>query len=584
MSAWVLAGIVLTGAWTQLDEIGWIAAVPLAIVYGLDRAARVVPPAARGRPPGRQAGTGHQEAAPVIAAAILCGLHIAHVLLTAREEFAFGGDEGYHLSATRAFALYYLRAAPLLALAVAVFAVGRWRQWPFAATAAMAALIASSFLLPASALFGRYPTGFYHLSAPFNVAFDVAGIPYPSTANHLVNVLSLPAWLFVLRPLVIGRHPDWQVLPIALLVYFQAPSFVYVGSALLEPWAFVFLLLALEALVALPPDDRWFAVLLASVATFFKETAVLLLPTIWLLACVNWNGFRPSLRPHALTAGIAAVTPFAVYFAVRIEAEVLRTVAVAAAGDVWTPERIARWFSNVRAQLGLPAVAAVAPTFFVALRHPLWALTAVLLAVFFFVDALSIPYTGYGRFLAYSLLALCGALFAVAYRANRRHLVAAAMAIAVLQVVPVSRTLALDFRPDYERNSLEWNRGPIRLPIRTLIERLPSAPGGAPRAIRVVTSPTDLTSLHVAYPDLANQYELRRAEGSASECACRDNNEAVLGVFEWPAHLGDTNEARSLFEDFGAACVRQIEATCRAIELERDRRGAAVGAIGVGVR
>ncbi len=580
MSAWVLAGVILTGAWTQLDEIGWLAALPLTTLLALDWHQH-------NRPfvfPRHQApGTRHEQA-PVIAAVILCALHLGHVLITAREEFAFGGDEGYHLSATRAFALYYLQAAPLLLLPIAVFAIARWRRWPYAATAGMAALLASSVLLPANALFGRYPAGFYHLSAPLNVAFEFLSVPHPSTANHLVNVMSLPAWLFVLRPLVIGRWPDWHVLPIALLIYFQAPSFVYVGSALLEPWAFVFLLLALEALVAFPQDDRWVAVLLASVATFFKETAVLLLPTIWLLACVRWEGLRPSLRQHALAAGIASVTPFIVYYAVRIEADVQRTVAVAAAAEVWTTARMAEWLTNVRAQIGLPAMAAVTLTGVAALRHFLWALTATALAVFFFADALSIPYTGYGRFLAYSLLALCGALFAITYRiTDRRALIGITVVIAALQIVPVSQVLALDFRPDYERNSLEWNRGPIRLPIRTLIDRLPATPEGTPRAIRLV-SPTDLSSLEVAYPDLADRFEFRRADAAASECLCRDHTEAVLGVFEWPAHLGDTPQARAMFESAGAACVKQIEASCRAFEVERDRQGAAVGAVGVGIR
>jgi hypothetical protein len=584
MSGWVLAGVILSGAWTQLDEIGWAAVVPLAIVIALDFRHRKLP---AWSPWHEARGTSHRGAAagPMVAATILCALHLGHVLVTAREEFAFGGDEGYHLSATRAFALYYVRAAPFLALSLAVFAIARWKRFPYAASAAMAALLASSFLLPASELFGRYPTGFYHLSAPLNAAFDIAGIPYPATANHLVNVLSLPAWLFVLRPLVVGRLPDWQVLPIALLIYFQAPSFVYVGSALLEPWAFVFLLLALEALAAFPPDDRWRAVLLASAATFFKETAVLLLPAIWLVACVRWDGARPSLREHAITVGVVALTPFAVYYAVRMDAEVHRGVAVAAAEQVWQPARLAQWLTTVRAQLGLPAMIAVATIFVAALRHFVWVLTAVAVALFFYVDALSIPYTGYGRFLAYSLLAVCGALFAITYRiTNRRALAALSFGIAALQALPVSQVLALDFRPDYERNSLEWNRGSIRLPIRTLIERVPAAPGGGPRAIRVVASPTDLTSLQVAYPDLADQYELRRGPGAASECVCRDNAEAVLGVFEWPAHLGDSAEARANFESFGSACLKQIETTCLAYEAERDRRGAVVGVIGAGVR
>jgi hypothetical protein len=587
MSIWVVAGVILTGAWTQLDEIGWPAAVALAVVVALDRLAGD----ARVHFPWHEArGARHPRAAAgaVVAAGLLSLLHLAHVLITAREEFGFGGDEGYHLSATRAFVLYYVRAAPFLAVALAVFAVARWKRWRYAASAAMAVLLVSSALLPANVMFGRYPAGFYHLAAPLNVAFELAGVPFPFTANHIMNALSVPAWLFLLRPAVIGRWPDWQALPVALLLYFQAPAFTYVGSTLIEPWSIVFLLLALEVLVAFPEDDRWIAVLLASVATCFKETAIFLLPTIWVLACVRWEGYRPSLRRHALAAGVAAVTPFTVYYLVRLDAQIHRTVAVATAAEVWRPERVVEWFTNVRAALGLTAVAAVALLFVVTIRHLMWALTALGLTVFFFVDVLGIPWTGYSRYLAFALVALSGAAFATAYRlTDRRQLIAIAVSMAALQAWPVARAFALDFGPDYERNSLEWNGSLIRLPIRTLIERLPAVPGGGgPSSIRVVTFGTELTSLHVAYPDLANQYELRRGDAAASpsSCACRDRSEAVLAAFEWPAHFGDTAAARSAFEALAPACVKQAEATCGAVEVERDRRGAAVGVIGVGVR
>jgi hypothetical protein len=582
MSIWVVAGVVLTGAWTQLDEIGRL--MPLAlllIVFALDRYQDDPVPLARRWPGGRV------TSAPIIAAALLSALHLAHVLLTAREEFGFGGDEGYHLSATRAFVLYYLRAAPFLAVALAVFAAARWKRWRYAASAALAVLLVSSVFLPANVMFGRYPAGFYHLAAPLNVAFDLARVPYPFTANHIMNALSVPAWLFLLRPLVIGRWPDWQVLPAALLLYFQAPAFTYVASTLIEPWSIVFLLLALEVLVAFPENDRWAAVLLASVATCFKETAIFLLPTIWLLACIKWEGYRPSLGRGALAVGIAAVTPFAVYYLVRLDAEIHRTVSVATAAEVWRPARLVEWFTNVRAALGITAVVAVTLLFVGTMRHLLWALTALGLTVFFFVDVLGIPWTGYSRYLAFSLVALAGAVFATTYRmTDRRVLIAIAATMAALQAVPVTRALALDFRPDYERNSLEWNRSLVRLPIRTLLEKLPAFAGGTPARVRVITFGTELTSLQVAYPDLANRYELQRGDLNASptECACRDHAEAVLAAFEWPAHFGDTAEARSAFEQLGASCVQQVEATCRAHQVERDRRGAAVGVIGAGAR
>ena len=576
----MLAGVILTGAWTQLDEIGWAAALPLAVVLALERYQR------------DRAAITHRHSAfsvtpPLLAAAALCALHVGHALLTAREEFGFGGDEGYHLSATRAFALYYLRAAPLLALSLGVYAIARWQRWRYAASAAMIALLASSFYLPESALFGRYPAGFYHLATPLSVAFEVARIPYPFTASHMMNTLSVPAWLFVLRPIVIGRWPDWQVLPVALLLYFQAPAFTYVASTLIEPWSIVFLLLAIEVLAAFPEDDRWVAVLLASVATCFKETAIFLLPTIWVLACIRWQGYRPSLRRHAIAVGVAAVTPFVVYYLVRLDAQIHRIVAVATSAEVWRPARIVEWFANVRAALGLSAMVAVALLFVSTMRQAAWALTTVALTLFFFVDAMGLPWTGYSRYLAFSLIALAGALLATTYHIkNRRVLIAIAAVMVALQAVPVARILALDFRADYERNSLEWTHSLIRLPVRTLIGRLPAFPGGTPARVRVIAFGIELISLQVVYPDLANRYDLQRGDvkASLSDCACRDNAEAVLAAFEWPAHFGDIPATRSAFEQLGKACVTRIQATCRVHEVERDRHGTPVGIIAVGVR
>lgn len=580
MSTWVLAGVILTGAWTQLDHIGWAGWLPLVVTLILDRGRSTR--AAVSRPT-----LSPVAVAPMIASALLCVVVLAHVALTAREEFGFGGDEGYHLSATRAFVLYYLRAGPILAAVLAVFGAWRWRAWPYAASVAMAGLIAGSYFLPESALFGRYPTAFYLLAAPLNVAVDVARIPYPFTAGHVMNALSVPAWLFVLRPLVIRRWPDWRVLPVALLLYFQAPALLYIGSTLIEPWSLVFLLLAVEALVALPPDDRWVAVMLASIATWFKETAILLVPTVWLLACVQWKGVRPSLRPNAVATAVAAVTPFVMYYVVRLDAQIHRTVTVASAAEVWRAARITEWFTNVRAALGTTATIGVALVFVATLRHVAWAFTTIALVMFFFVDALGVPYTGYSRYQAFTLVALSGGVFAVMYgTTNSRVPIAFAVLLAALQIIPVTRTLALNFRPDYERNSLEWNGSLVRMPIRKLIERLPALPVETPGSVRVVTFATDLISLGVVYPDLADRYELRPDSYAASyeSCTCRHNSEAVLAVFEWPAHFGDTPEQRAAFRQQGSSCLRQIEATCRAVDVERDPAGAPVGVLGGGVR
>ena len=590
-----MAGIILNGAWTQLDAIGWPMWLLPGLTFALDAERfRLTTPFARR--PGRP-----DAAMPVLVALVLCGLHLFHVALTAREEFGFGGDEGYHLSATRAFALYFMKAGPYLAGVLVVYALARYWAPRFAASIATLGLIGSSALLPEEALFGRYPTAFYLLSTPLNVAFDVARIPYPFTANHVVNVVSVPTWLFVLRPIVIGRWPDWRVLPVALLVYFQGPSIVYAGSGLLEPWAFVFVLLAMEAAVALEVDRRWIAVLLAATATVFKDTAILFVPPIWLLTMVEWRGWRPVLRPHAIAAGVAAVAPFAVYYAARRGLHIARGYEVAGAAGVWTASRASEWLAKVRYQLGLGGsisvalVAAGCLLSFLADRRLarqqfVWAIAAIALVIFFAADVASIPYTGYGRFLAYPLLAVCGSLFVIAHWLpdhRRVVLMTATLAIAGLQLGATAAIAALDFQPDYERNSLEWHQGLVRFPIRSLARQIPDLPHGAGISkLRVITFEIDPISLRVAYPDLAAKYELHgdMQPAGAPDCACRSGAEAVIAGFEWPAHFANTPEGRNRYEQQQSRCVAQVQATCAAVALERRPDGAVVGALGAGIR
>jgi hypothetical protein len=337
------------------------------------------------------------------------------------------------------------------------------------------------------------------------------------------------------------------------------------------------------------------AVLLAGIATFFKDTAILFVPPIWFLAMVEWQEWQPTLRRHAIAVGVAAVSPFLVYFAVRRGLHIVRGYEVAASAGVWTIARASQWVANAQYQLGLGgsiavgAVAAWCAVGWVADRrsirtHLTWSLTAIALVIFFAADVASIPFTGYGRFLAYPLLAICGALLLTTHAlANRRMLIGLSAAIALLQAVPTARVFALDLKPDYERNSLEWAQGLVRFPIRSLADRLPGFPGGPVRRVRVIAFGIDLISLRVAYPDLARQYDLAgdMQPPSAPDCGCTSPIDGVLAGFEWPAHFTDTPEGHERYQAQQSACVAQIRATCAATAFEQRPTGEIVGAVGV---
>lgn len=610
MSAYLFAGVVVTGAWTHLDEIGWPAWLLLAFAFAFDHWRSVFTAAASERrmlPADRT----HLFPGRPTWRAVLIGVVISmpvliHVGLTLREEFGFGGDEGYHLSATRTFALYFRRAGPLLAAIVAaLWIVSRFHR-RYLLTLSMAALFAASHWLDPQLIFGRYPAGFYLISTPLNVAFEVIGFPYPFAANHVVNALSVPVWLFVLRPIILRRWPDASVLPVALLVFFQPLALVYAGGGMLEPWAVVFLLLAIEGVLVLPAADKWIAVLLAGTATFFKETAILLVPAVWLLAMGPASFLRvskPVLRRGAIALGAVAVAPFVIYIFVRRHFAIEREFIVADPATVWAPSRAFEWIANVQYQLGtggLIVVGALAAWTAIGLwfwrrdpqrwrHHAAWTATTVALILFFYIDTASLQYTGYGRFLAYPLLALAGILFIAADRlavANRRALVVIAAAIFALQLAPTVRMLALDLRPDYGRNAVEWSRSLIRLPIRALARQMPLQPTGSDiRRIRIIAFAIDLISTRVAYPDLADRYEMVLEDQIAAspDCRCRDRAEAVLAGFELAANFDRKRPAGGL-ADGEAACVQQARATCLATVIERHDDGRIVGVLGTGVR
>jgi hypothetical protein len=420
----------------------------------------------------------------------------------------------------------------------------------------------------------------------------------------MVNTLSVPAWLFVLRPIVVRRWPDLPALVAGSILFFQPTVITHFGSGGIEPWSVVLLLVAFEAAFELPPADRWIAVLVAGCASWVKEPAILLLPVVWTMAMVGWQGGHPRLRPGAIPLVIAAGTPFIMYYFVRHTRAVHRVYEMAPLADIMSSSRAVEWIENVRVQVGgtglilLGALAAFAVVGAAAYRgraedvraHVLMMCGAAALVVFFYIDLLGVPVTGYGRYLMfpYALGAAAALLAARRFveRGSTRIVVGAAVFVLACQTLPLARTLALDFLPDYARNSLEWHRGLIRLPFRQLVRQIPVQPGGdAVTRIRLVTIALDAQSTRVAYPDVARRYAIVAAEAPRdTDCRCVDLDEAVIAGFEYRTNFDGGTPGDPAVASAEHACVAEIEASCRHVVFERDRSGTVVGALGVGVR
>jgi hypothetical protein len=345
----VLAGVVVPATWTQLDVIGLRAILPLALVFAIERWPsfwhtsvagrqwweRVRQQPFPGTPRGRQIAIGVIVSLPLL----------FHLVATLGEEFPYGGDEGYHFSATRTYALYLRSAAPWLASLALAMAALRVVHARWLATVAVAALWVLSFRFSSEMTFARYPAAFYLLAAPLNVLGEILRVDNPHISNHVMNTLSVPVWLFILRPIVVREWPDLAVLAAGLLLFYQPTVLTFFGGGGLEPWSLIVLLVALEAAVKLPAEDRWVAVLLAGGAALIKEPAILFLPVVWAISMVDWREPLPKLRAGAIPLGIVAATPFVVYYFVRHTVEIPRFYAVLPLGELASPARVHEWFS-----------------------------------------------------------------------------------------------------------------------------------------------------------------------------------------------------------------------------------------------
>jgi hypothetical protein len=609
LALYVLAGIVTTATWTQLDAIGLAALLPIVVVFAIERWPsfwqRSLPAGATsdragaglfpGRPSRRAVGVGVAISAPLL----------VHLVATLDEEFPFGGDEGYHLSAARTFARHLVFAAPWL-VATAAGALLLYRKgFRYVITATLAALWVASLWFPPEMTFARYPAAFYFLAAPLHLAGEIAGVSRPHVINHVVNAASVPIWLFLLRPLVLRRWPDAPALVAGLLLFFHPAVLTYFGSGNLEPWALVLILLALEAAATRPVEERWIAVLLAGAAAWIKEPAVLLIPIVWSVAMTRWRAGVPGLLPGALPLGLVAAAPFVTYYFVRQTLALPRFYGLASMSDLVSLERARQWLATVRLQSGdtgmvlLAGLAVFAFAGFVVHRqhpgdrfsHAAMMIGAALLVVFFYVDRQGVPFTGYGRYLLFPLVAAGAAVMLavrrLSERGHRRVVAATAAIVFACQLQPLARTLALDFAPDYRRNSMEWHRSLIRLPFRELASRIPEHPDAEQISrIRFVTVVLDTFITRVAYPDLARAYEITaRYEGPGrTDCRCTAPDEAVIAGFEYRANFDRSTPADPVVVAEERACVTQVKTTCRHTSEVADEDGVMVGILGIGVR
>ncbi len=590
----LFAAFFISGVWTHLYSLGFpiycaVAAVTAALCLPFPGAfSRPVAFERLGRPSGKSILIGIAIALPAF---VFLGV-------TFHEEFPFMGDTDWHLlgaiDALRVWR-YQLLLAPLAVWGY-LAASKRWpfRYWPVVAMAAL--VVVSAAVNWKVAL--RYPSGFYFFCLPFTFAQRVLHGDYPVNACRIANTLTVPAWLFVLRPLFLRRWPDLAVLPFAFLFYFQKDVIHYLGSAYPETCAVAFLLVAVEAVVTDDPNRDWLPSLLVGLAAIVKEQSILALP--WIALAGIWSGF-PSIKrgKELLLTGVTAAVPFLLYYRVRATSDVFRKFSLLPWEKIVDADRARLFLHTQYHYLGASGIAAAAVLLALGFRARPAALLLIGAAVtqflFFYVDAYSAPYTGYFRFNLMLAALLGGLVISLGRRlqssGRTAALVSCAALAAVGQLIPLLQVGALTLQPDSARSYLEYYDGiPMHFPIRSLLSRANPDVG----KVRVVPLLKDMASTEIreddyfkwhlrrsiplGYPSLSKRYAFDIVPLTAiAACECRAGGEAVMILATYASPPAGSPPQTDLFRKSLAQCVAAAERTCARTLRETVNDGALVG-------
>jgi hypothetical protein len=486
-----------------------------------------------------------------------------YLIATWQEEFPTSGDQFLHNG-------YALEAYDF------------WWPWPFlAAAAAILGTILAVRRSPGSPLpligvlvlaglavsdirggfAGRYPALLHLLSIPFRFVIPA---PTPITVERLVNALSIPVWLLVLRPRLIGRRIDLAALVTGALLFWQKDVVYYVTSGYLEPWAIVLLLTAGEHLIRFGRQAIWRPFLLLGTAALIKDQAIITLP----LVAIAFFPKRDRL-PYIATVS-AAVTPFALY-ALHPMANVWRGSAYVPLVQALGPHA-AQWRERVTLQFGvaLPIAAiAVAALLVLTFRNRGAAVllaAAALDATIFYFAAAQQRWPGYPRT---NLIPLAYAALALGMLAQRRWAAGVATLIltATLNAIPLSAFMRSAFQPSDATNFFEHTDSPIFFPIaEVMTSQTLVAPG---QTIEILNNGKRVWPLYYPgliaeqYPVLSARYHLRVGSfrNMTQRCACTGDM-AKLAVFIRFTNLGASLPERPAIEEEAAKCRAEMQASC----------------------
>jgi hypothetical protein len=597
LTVYLFAIILVSGVWIgtpALFPLTWIAALAVGAATQTLTFRLPLPAIASFRPNVR-------DVLLAIAASLPAFIYL---IATWRQEFPYLGDQWLHnAGAIEAYALWWPWGwiAAITALGFVAWRVRRNENSP-AALIGLAVVVAIGLALPQPLSFaGRYPGTLHFFSVPLGAVMQSTS---PLNVERLLNALSIPIWLLVLRPFIVRRHVDIAAMTVAALLFWQKDNVYYFTSGYLEPWAIVLLLTAAEHLIRFGDEAVWRPLLLLGAAAMVKEQLIISLPIVAAMYFPFRGGRRAQIEYLLVT--IVAATPFVLFWRAHevfkswSAAAPVPSEALSAAHFVLFRDRIGLQFG-----IALPIVILSFVLLIIFARRRAFATLLLIAAadftVIYFAKILQ-TWAGYPRL---NLVPLAMAALALGYAAERINsaqtgvphrtrfvaqillsvLLISTIALNAIGLVPAIRNA---FRPSSARSFVEHSDAPLFFPIRETLAAAERKGLIAPQSrIDVLTNGKRIFQFFWAgpledqYPDLAARYHLRSASfaGVPSRCRCTDPSGAQLAVFIHFTNLGTNIPQRVPTESEARQCEVELRRTCSGLtEVRND--GVVVGLLG----
>lgn len=517
---------------------------------------------------------------------LLCLPTLFYFLLTFSQEFPFSGDHDHHLlMAMRLYPRQWILWAGLLLLGATFVLPSRLRAcvllwWPIAWVTSLAFVPAEEYL--------RYPAGQYLLAAPFNaIGWKFTSLD-PLMGARLANVLALPIYLFILRPYFLRRWPDFFVVLLAGVFLWQKDWVYFTASNMLEPWALIFILLALED-AWLTNQAPWQAAGWAALACMFKEQSVFVLAPL-LMICLWRDRSAEKMKASLLTAALLSF-PFIFYYWARADFGVWRKVNLLPVSEAMTASAFDLLSAGWLAHLGTGGILVMVALITAAIAALIFSPRRIFLAAFFimllmsewiyFADEISRSYLGYARFhyLSWPMLGL--SLWALWELKPVSRVWASTLVLLLgLQIATSIDFYATAFEADYHRNYYERTSSPVFFPLKELLLKLPHKSTGH----LVINNPLQTHHFSFALP-MSSPWLKDFASVKLSPfppCLCERPQHISLVLLPYepvgtPATLklpGAIDQARM------RSCLASLKSSCSVVQTSLSRDGQLIGLMG----